>query len=556
MGSKQARSPRASALDGPTGPTGPTGRRLRSKTTLGALVLSSTLAACTGIIGDDPKDGQAKAPLCAVDAPLTVPMQRIDADQWREVALELFGPGLVYDDSFPIPLKGFAYSTYDQANPVGAGEVKPILETAEAVAMAAVERVPACAGDETACATAYLRDLSARALRRPATDQELAILVKLYTDARVDMVYAESVGVAIDGLLQMPQFLYLLEQKPTAAASSATTLDGQEIAQRMAMLYWNGLPDDELLAAAASGVLAQPAGRTTQAKRMVKDPRARVVLASFLREWMMIKDFRATVHAPELQDALDEEMRLDIEAALDAPDGLHELLTSSHTKVNSVLEAFYGLPAVSQGPTDWRDVDLDPAMRVGILTQPIVLARFGHGIAPSDILRGKFVRLNLLCGTINPPPPGVQDQQALIAPPDATIREQAEARLNDATCGGCHRQMDPIGFGFSAFDGAGHYLGAGAADTVGNIAPPSTLEGSFDGVRELGEKLAASPEVQACFATHWFRYSLGKTETREEQCSMKLMSASLAEQSIAMTDLFANVAGAPAFVLRATEEVQ
>ena len=524
------------------------------RNTAAPLLLSLLLAACTGTIGDDGNDAKGQQPLCAVDAPLTVPMQRITADQWREVTDELFGPGLVYEDTFPIAQKGFAYSTYNEANPIGAGEVKPVLETAESVAMAAVDRVPACASDESTCAKAYLSDLATRAFRRPVTDEELAIVVGLYEGARADMDYAEAVGIGIEGVLQMPQFLYLLETKPKDA--EPTQLDAQEIAQRMAMLYWNGLPDDELLAAASSGALITAEGRTAQAKRMVGDPRARMALASFVREWLMIKDFQATIHTPEQQQALDEEMRRDIDAALDAPGGLHDLLTSSHTQVNSVLEDFYGLPAVSTGPDDWHDADLDPNVRVGILTHPLVLARFGHGLAPSDILRGKFVRLNLLCGEINPPPPGVQDQQGMIAPPDATIREQAQARLDNAVCGGCHQQMDPIGFGFSAFDGAGHYLGDQHESTAGHIAPPSTLEGDFDGVRELGEKLAASPEVQACFAKHWMRYTFGKTETDSEKCSAGLISSDLAEESVGLMDLFANVAGTEAFATRATEESQ
>ncbi|MFO0614946.1 MAG: DUF1588 domain-containing protein [Polyangiaceae bacterium] len=517
-----------------------------------ALAGAAALAACNGVIGDPP-DGPDHRPACAVDAPLLVPMQRITSDQWRELVDELFGPGLTYTNGFPAPLKGYAYSTYADANTVGGVEVKSIMETAESVAMAAVDRVPACTGDETACASAYLGDLARRALRRDASAEELAILMKLYGDARADIAYAEAVGIAIAGLLQMPQFLYALEAKP-AVGAAATTLDGQEIAQRMALLYWNGLPDDELLAAGASGALADPVKRVEQAKRMLVDPRGRAVLAGFLREWLMVKDFRAKTHPVDLQDALEEELRRDLDAALDAPDGLRLLLTSNHTEVNSVLEAFYGLPSVSTGPTDWRPVDLDPEVRVGILTHPLLLARFAHDLAPSDILRGKFVRLNLLCGQINAPPAGAQDKQAQIAPPGATIREQAEARLNDEVCGGCHRLMDPIGFGLSAFDGAGHYLGAGTADTKGNFAAPSDIAGEFDGARALGEKLATSGEVQACFATQWMRYALGKTESSDERCSTGLISADLAERSATLEDVFAGVVGTPAFVLRASEE--
>lgn len=528
---------------------------LGTATLLGASVLAVSAASCQGVIGDPP-DGIDNKPACALDAPLVVPMQRITSTQWRELVDELFGPGLVYDNGFPIPLKGYAYSTYSDANVVGGAEAKAIMETAESVAIAAVDRVPACAGDETGCATTYLTDLARRALRRDAAADELAILMKLYADARVDMVYAEAVGVAIAGLLQTPQFLYALETKP-ATDAPATTLDGQEIAQRMALLYWNGLPDHALLAAAATGALADPVKRVDEARRMIADPRGKAAIGGFLREWLTVKDFRATVHDPALQDALEKELAFDLDAALASPDGLKLLLTSNHTKVNSVLETFYGLPPTSSGPDDWRDVDLDPEVRVGVLTHPLLLARLAHDLSPSDILRGKFVRLNLLCGQINAPPAGAQDKQAEIAPPGATPRQQAEARLNDEVCGGCHKLMDPIGFGFSSFDGAGHYLGAGVADAKGHVGAPSDIEGDFDGVRQLGDKLAASTEVQACFGTQWMRYALGKTESSGEKCSVGLISEELATpgeaESASMNDILAGLAGTPAFVLRGAE---
>lgn len=519
------------------------------------------LAGCAGKIGsgapddgvDDPNlDPQAE---CADAATLGVPMQRINQAQFRQVVRELFGDDLVYEDTFPPPLLGFPFSTFSAANPVAGAQVKPIMEVAEAIAMQVADRVPACAGDETACATTYLEGIAGRAFRRAPAADELAILVGLYTDARASMDYAESVAVAVSGLLQMPQFLYLLEDQPSDGETEKM-LDGQEIAQRMAFLYWNGLPDDELLEKASAGALADPSERRAQAMRMLLDPKASPALSTFLSEWLTIKGFKATVHAPEIQDALAEELRRNLADALAAPDGVLFLFTSSDTHVNSVLEDFYGLPRVSTGPDDWRPVTLDPAQRVGVLTHPLLMARLAHGESASDILRGKFVRMNLLCADISPPPQGAQEAQATLTPPGASIRDQAQARIDHATCGACHKLMDPIGFGFSAFDGAGRYAGAGAVDESGEILPPSDLAGKFTGVRALGERLAESAEGRACFATQWLRYTLAKEEAPGERCAMENASTELATQSLTLLDLFAGVAAAPAFAQRITTEVE
>ncbi len=502
------------------------------------------VAACTGSIGDAPDGpGTDQQPLCSESPVFDVAMYRINADQYARAVHDLFGDQVVVDATFPSPLQGYLFSTYTEANPTATAQVRPIMDAAESVAMQVVDLVPACDGDEAACAETYLRELASRAFRRPATDDEVAILTGLYTGARAESDHAEAVGIAVFGLLQMPQFLYLMEEQPTEGTSALTS---EEIAQRMAMLYWNGLPDETLLAAD----LTDPEVRREQTERLVADDKATAAIGGFLYEWMKVKDWRSGEHTPEQQAALLEEMNRLLADALRSPDGMTELLTGTHTYVNSVLEDFYGLPTVSSGPDDWREVDLDPEQRVGILTHPLLMSRFAHGNAASPILRGQFIRVNLLCQTIPAPPAGATDEQSSLTPEDATPREKAQARLDHPTCGSCHRLMDPIGFGFDAFDGAGRFVPEGA-DVAGEITTHESLTGTFEGVRELGERLADNEDVRACFAKQWVRYALGRTEADAERCSANAFASALTEQSQTLTDLFVNFASSPAFLERA-----
>ncbi len=515
------------------------------------------LVGCTGDIGDTGDEpGPSPSDVCSADAAFGVPLYRLNVTQYHQVVGELFGSDLAYESSFPPPLTGYPYSTYAAANPVAGSQVQPIMATAESIGMAVADRVPACSGDEPACASSFLTDIAARALRRPPADDELAILMTIYGDARAEMDHAEAVGLAVSGLLQLPQFLYLLEEVP-APGAEPRALDAQEIGQRLALMYGGGLPDADLFAAIDDGSILEPDVRVAHARRLLETPQGTLALKGFLQEWLMVKGFSApeTVHPAELSQALGEQLDRDLDAALSSEDGLSELLVGTRTQVNSVLEEFYGLPSQSSGPDDWREVELDAEQRVGVLTHPVLMARFAHGTSPSDILRGKFVRMSLLCGNIAPPPAGAQQAQAEIAPEGATPREQAQARLDHPTCGGCHHMMDPIGFGFSAFDGAGRYAPDGV-DVSGVINSPGEVTGEFQGVRELGELLVAAPEVQSCLATQFVRYSLGKTESAEESCSMDQLSLSLSEESTRLIDMFAALAGAPAFAERASEEVQ
>jgi len=516
-----------------------------------AAVMGATLmAACVGNIGGDADEDASSIPQaesCSDEAAFDVPMHRITRWQFARVVADLFGDSVQVSADFPGPLQGSGYSTYASANPTAHSEVRPIMDAAEAVAMQVVDLVPACDADETACARDYLQQLGTRAFRRSIEDAELSALMAVYQSAPAESDHAEAVGIAVFAMLQMPQFLYAMEDQPEAEAEPVA-LDNQEVAQRMALLYWNGLPDDELMDAD----LADPSVRSAQAARMIADPKGRAAIAGFVREWLMVRDFQSSVHEPDVAAALQEELSRNVAAALISENGFTELLTSNRTYVNSVLEGFYGLPSVSTGPDDWREVELDPSQRVGILTHPVLMSRFAHGEAASPILRGKFVRMNLLCGDVPAPPPGATAEQDTLTPEGATPREQAEARLQHPTCGACHQLMDPIGFGFDAFDGVGRFL-PDAADAAGAINPPSSLEGPFNGVRELGEMLAESDEARSCFAKNWLRYAIGKKEHAAESCSVDALSETLVNESNTIQAMFADYAATNAFFYRADE---
>jgi hypothetical protein len=148
----------------------------------------------------------------------------------------------------------------------------------------------------------------------------------------------------------------------------------------------------------------------------------------------------------------------------------------------------------------------------------------GHPDQTSPVLRGKFVRAMVLCQPPKPPPDNVDTNLPTIDE-GATARERFSAHSEAPSCMGCHLQMDQIGFAFENFDALGQYrtLDNGQPiDATGNIFDPIDLglEGAFVGVRELGEKLSASPQVMDCMATQWFRYSSGRLDAAVDGCSL------------------------------------
>jgi hypothetical protein len=157
---------------------------------------------------------------------------------------------------------------------------------------------------------------------------------------------------------------------------------------------------------------------------MIDDPRARATFHRFVREWLGVGTL-PTTHAPEVRAALDEELERLLDDAWSAPDGLAALLSADTAYVNPTLEAFYGLPSMSTGPTDFRRVSMPD--RIGLLTHPLVLAAASHGEDSSPILRGKLIRTRLLCDPLGTPPPGATALEPML-PANASVQTRYEAR--------------------------------------------------------------------------------------------------------------------------------
>ena len=71
------------------------------------------------------------------------------------------------------------------------------------------------------------------------------------------------------------------------------------------------------------------------------------------------------------------------------------------------------------------------------------------------ILRGKFVRVGLLCQSLPPPPKVVPKAPEPAA--TSTSRERFAQHSSDPACAGCHKLIDPLGFGLENYDAIGRY---------------------------------------------------------------------------------------------------
>ncbi len=273
------------------------------------------------------------------------------------------------------------------------------------------------------------------------------------------------------------------------------------------------------------------------ARRMLADPRARPVVVEFHRQWLglsaldrLAKDARVY---PEFDEELRAGMRAEtaafVEAAYFGPERtLAQLLTAERSFVTPALARLYGVPPPSgSGP---QPAALPRDQRAGLLTQAGFLAVHALPDQSSPVHRGKLVREQILCQPMPPQPPGL-----MVTPPEVDPRRPTRERFaqhaSDPQCAGCHELMDPIGFGFERYDGLGRFRasdGGAAVDDRGEVTAADGSGFTFQGARQLGEKLAASPVVEQCLATQWYRFAFGRLEGPGDQCSLRELQAAFA----------------------------
>ena len=301
-----------------------------------------------------------------------------------------------------------------------------------------------------------LRAFADRALRRPATDADLAVPAAQIAAALADgQPFAEAMLAGYRALLTGPAFLLRLE--------SPGRLDGYELASRLSLFLWDGPPDGTLKAAAASGELLTDAGLRRQTERLLDDPRADRFVAQFLDRWLDLEDLRLTQPDanlyPEntdfLVDSMLQEPRAFFAAMLADDLPAAHVYDSDFLTINQPLAELYGIDGVSGSAMRRVAIPADH-VRGGLLTQAAVLKVTANGTTTSPVVRGLFVMDRLLGDHPPPPPPNVPAIEPDLAGA-TTVRELLAAHRADPACAGCHTKIDPPGFALESFDVMGGY---------------------------------------------------------------------------------------------------
>jgi hypothetical protein len=494
------------------------------------------------------------------------PLIRLTRTEYDNTVRDLLGDDSNLASSFSAD-EQLGFFASNAVAPIGTLTFEQYRDAAEQLAENARSRIdelsscdPVAEGDAT-CLTELVTQFGRRAYRRPLSEQEVEAFIALTNseDAELgwsaaSLEYDERAALVIETMLQSPNFLYRVELS-TAPVGKVVPVTSFEMASRLSYFLWKSMPDDTLLEAAEADALAEPEQLKEQAQRMMQDDRFSRSLESFVTQWLGLTQFSEAVDDLDTSPPFDAALRSSMvaETTLFFEDVVRQgdarmptLFTSTSSFIDDRLAPLYGLsPSGNSGPVRR---ELDPTQRSGLLTHASVLAAHSH---PAHIQRGILVRERMLCQPLPPPPDDVPAAPQPV--PGQSTRERFEQHVADPVCASCHGAIDPIGFGFEAYDAIGRHrtVDNGApVDDHGEFADTNIPDTAFQGAVELSGLLASHPDVTRCMSQLWLEFALGRPTTNGEPAVIDELALGFADSGLDIRELILAVVQSKAFRYR------
>lgn len=465
------------------------------------------LGGCVGSIGDPPD-----AKLDGTDSR----DPRLDARVWRLTPaqynneVQRFFPGAP-TVNLPEGSSEFGLSNISLAARIDQGNASQFIEAARTIGVwvSAQGAAPArCATFGTPeCLDTLLGWLPAAAYRRDPTAAELAELRAVYDDTAPTYGASWAFSAVVRSVLLSPQFLYRSEIGPPGTGV-VVEIDDDEIASLLSFALTDLGPDAALLADAKAKRLHDPEVRVGHVRRLMSGTAP--IFQRFFWEWLKMSTLESqgneTGLDPALVAALHDEFKAYVSNIVVKEKGtLADLLTTTHTWATPEVAAYYGVTHPGSGV---QQFELDPAERGGLLTLGAWLVSHGKKGRDNVVRRGMAVYRDAMCNDITPLNVDLEEAQAKLVGPDATVKEIAAARSADGTCGGCHRTSDPVGLAFENFAGDGKW------QTIypdGKPVEASVVlnEVAYDTAPKLAAGLAADVPFQQCFVQRFGHFVMG-----------------------------------------------
>ncbi len=326
---------------------------------------------------------------------------------------------------------------------------------------------------------AILQRFLTDAYRRPVEESAVDGFAELVQQHRAEgYSFEQGMHLAIRTALISPRFLY--------RALHPGPLDDYDLASRLSYFLTSRPPDATLLSKAEQGKLTDPQVLEFQALRLLREAGHKNFVESFTGQWLDTRLLPEIMPDPRLkfneqdQRAAETEVEMFFTEMLQENRPMTDFIDPDFTfTTRDIAENVYGLQqGFDKKNKNVQRVSLPRGGRYGgILGQSGVLMATANGVDTQPVVRGVWVLENVL-GMPPPPPPKAVPAITPDTTGAKTPRDLLAAHASEASCAGCHRKIDPIGFALENYDPVGRWRDTYPIYTTDEKGKPVTEQGA------------------------------------------------------------------------------
>jgi hypothetical protein len=409
-------------------------------------------------------------------------------------------------------------------------------------------------GDSPACLAEQAKKFVSRAFRGTVADADLARYTDFFTASAKSVGVPAATADLVDVTLTSPHYVF----RDEVSADASGALRPAQALQHVTYTLADAPPEALGFSSATPADYVRTAELTQKTiDKVLASEQARAKLLRFFLAWLEVKEPEQFTIASsvfpeftaEVAEAVVGETRKFLERQLGtAAPRMKDLTESTDGFVSSATAFLYG----KGGKASSSAVELDPAQRLGIFTQPAVLASHSGPTTSRLVKRGVFFVRKVMCVPMGAPPPGTDTN--VPDTPSATERERVESVTAQAPCNGCHAFINPFGFMLENYDAIGRYR---TREEGGAIDPTISVSFLDEGPLETSSPVDAlraftrSYRFQQCFARQLYRFYTGREETTGDDPLLRQMFFDFAnDEKQDIVQLLHTLASAPTFSQR------
>ncbi len=351
------------------------------------------------------------------------------------------------------------------------------------------------------------------AFGRKLNKAERQFYVEQFFDPKYQPI--ERIKLVVILTLKSPHFLY-----PELPTEKTTENQRTIVAKRLALYFWDSIPDQQLIDASRAGHLENADASRPHFERLLNDYRTRQKIDSFFEYWLNLGEVEETTKDEKTYPDFKVETAIDLRQSINHfvddifwsdDSDYRKLFSADYMYANASLAKFYSLDSTPFNDSKNADRFVKTKAdknKFGLVTHPYLLTGLAYHKNSSPIHRGVFIARSLLGRKLKQPPDDVEPLTEEFNP-KMTTRERVEHQTKATACMSCHGVINSLGFSLENFDAVGRFRKTEKQKEINAVSNYETIDGNqirFDGPEGLAKFIANNPHAQKSFLRHLFQH--------------------------------------------------